>query len=375
MSPAPIQQAQQIQQQAPRSGIIREYKDKMEEIKKLQSSNTSLDGSSNDNDLLDIDDSNDHNSKNNSHSTLSSQQRLQLSTTTITAPTIKQEIVEDIIKGNDDSFSKQITDSHTSSIVGSKHNSSKSSPNITAELHSVDIEENKSNSNGFSTTLPVEKQEIAEDDHENTTELSDSIFGDYNEISFRDLYDSNIHDICLDDIPLLDDALCQLKDRVGSILVYLGKVEIAKTNSTEKAKEFVKMIFDNIESVKTEKEIEELNKKYVPRFNIEHNDGMNLYDLYRMYHCDIPLLKAKCIIPYYPDDESFEKKLLYRVLPEAMKKGVIDSLERYFYGIFELSAQARIGKIRESIKQKQELSRLDKILNDPGLSGDQLLEI
>ena len=319
MSPTPIQQA-------PRSGIIREYKDKIEEIKKLHSSNTSLDDSS----------SNDN-----------------------------------------DSFSKQITDSHTTSIVGSKHNSSKSSPNITAESHLVDLNENKNNNNGFSTTS-VEKQEIAEDDHEHTTESSDSIFGDYNEISFRDLYDSNIHDIRLDDIPLLDDALCQLKDRVGSILVYLGKVEIAKTNSTEKAKEFVKMIFDNIESVKTEKEIEELNKKYVPRFNIEHNDGMNLYDLYRMYHCDIPLLKAKCIIPSYLDDESdesFEKKLLYRVLPEAMKKGVIDSLERYFYGIFEPSAKTRIDKIRKSIKQKQELSRLDKILNDPGLSGDQLLEI
>ena len=302
MSPAPIQQT-------PRSGIIQEYKDKMEEIKKLHNSDTLLDGSSNDN----------------------------------------------------DSFSKQITDSHTTSIVGSKHNSPKSSPNITAALQ---------NDQQHNIT-----KEIVVDDHEHTTELSDSIFGDYNEISFRDLYGSNIHDIRLDDIPLLDDALCQLKDRVGSILVCLGKVEIAKTNSTEKAKEFVNMIFDNIESVKTEKEIEDLNKKYVPQFNIEHNDGMNLYDLYRMYHCDIPLLKAKCIIPYYPDDESFEKKLLYRVLPEAMKKGVIDSLERYFYGIFELSAQARIGKIRESIKQKQELSRLDKILNDPGLSGDQLLEI
>ena len=58
-----------------------------------------------------------------------------------------------------------------------------------------------------------------------------------------------------------------------------------------------------------------------------------------------------------------------------MKKGVIDSLERYFYGIFELPARARIDKIRESIKQKQELSRLDRILNDPGLSSDQLLEI
>ena len=153
MSPTPIQQA-------PRSGIIREYKDKIEEIKKLHSSNTSLDDSS----------SNDN-----------------------------------------DSFSKQITDSHTTSIVGSKHNSSKSSPNITAESHLVDLNENKNNNNGFSTTS-VEKQEIAEDDHEHTTESSDSIFGDYNEISFRDLYDSNIHDICLDDIPLLDDALCVLQE-------------------------------------------------------------------------------------------------------------------------------------------------------------------
>ena len=243
--------------------------------------------------------------------------------------------------------------------------SPKSSPNITAALQ---------NDQQYNVT-----KEIAEDDYEHTTELSDSIEdSDYNSW-FYGLYDSNLYDTYLDNIysmyPLLDDALCQLKDRVGSILVYLGKVEIAKTNSTEKAKEFVKMIFDNIESVKTEKEIEELNKKYVPRFNIEHNDGMNLYDLYRMYHCDIPLLKAKCIIPYYPDDESFEKKLLYRVLPEAMKKGVIDSLERYFYGIFEPSAKTRIDKIRKSIKQKQELSRLDKILNDPGLSGDQLLEI
>lgn len=239
--------------------------------------------------------------------------------------------------------------------------SSKSSPSITLELQ---------NNQQHDIT-----KEITEDDHEHTTELSDSIFDDYNEISFRDLYDSNIHDIYLDEMPLLNDALCQLKDRVGSILVRLGKVDIAETNSTKKAKEFVNMIFDNIESVKSQEEIEELNKKYVPQFNIEYNDGMNLYDLYRMYHGDIPLLKAKCIIPYYPDDESFEKQLLYRVLPEAMKKGVIDSLERYFYGIFELPARARIDKIRESIKQKQELSRLDRILNDPGLSSDQLLKI
>lgn len=243
--------------------------------------------------------------------------------------------------------------------------SSKSSPSITLELQ---------NNQQHDIT-----KEITEDDHEDTTELSDSIFGDYNEISFRDLYDSNLYDTYWCNIndmyPLLGDALCQLDDRVGRIITSLGDYRVEETNSTEKAKEFVDMIFDNIESVKTEKEIEELNKKYVPQFNIEHNDGMNLYDLYRMYHGDVPLLKAKCIIPYYPDDESFEKQLLYRVLPEVMKKGVIDSLERYFYGIFELPARARIDKIRESIKQKQELSRLDRILNDKELTSDQLLKI
>ena len=55
---------------------------------------------------------------------------------------------------------------------------------------------------------------------------------------------------------------------------------------------------------------------------------MNLYDLYRMYHYDMALLKAKAIIPYYPDDDSFEKRLLFRTLPEEIRKGVIDSLEK-----------------------------------------------
>ena len=243
--------------------------------------------------------------------------------------------------------------------------SPKSSPSITAELQN-DQQHNIA-------------KEIVEDDHNDTTELSSNTEDiDYNSW-FCGLYDSNIHNTYWDDIdaicPLLGDTLCQLKDRVGSILVCLSKVDIAKTNSTEKAKEFVDMIFDNIESVKSQEEIEELNKKYVPQFNITFNKEMNLYDLYRMYHGDVPLLKAKCIIPYYPDDESFEKQLLYRVLPEAMKKGVVDSLEKYFYGIFELPARARIDKIRESIKQKQELSRLDRILNDKELTSDQLLKI
>ena len=374
----------QIQQQAPRSGEIQKYKDKMEEIKRLQSGDTLLDGgisinNNNNDDLLnidyDVDDSNNddhHNSKNNNNSTLlSSQQQLQLSTTTITASTIKQKIVEDIIEDNNNSFSKQITDSHTVSMIGSNNSGSpKSSPNVTAELNSVDGNHSDNSNNTVLASSINEKNSndsnnkngTTDIDHNDTIELSDSIEdSDYNSW-FYGLYDSNIHNTYFDNIysiyPLLGGTLCQLDDRVGSILVCLGECRVEETNSTEKAEEFVNMIFNEIESVKTEKEIEELNKKYVPRFNIEHNDGMNLYDLYRMYHGDVPLLKAKCIIPYYPDDESFEKKLLYRVLPEVMKKGVIDSLEKYFYGIFELSAQARIGKIRESIKQNKELDNL-----------------
>ena len=311
----------------PQSRIIQEYRDQIEETKKEQQLH-SRHSSSNGNDSVNntktveddiiVDEDNNHNDNNNNNP-------------------LKQ--ITNITNSN---TSSNIGNNNSNNIsIGSNSNSSKSSPQVLQQA-----------------------------------ELSDSLEASYHEMPFRDLYDSNIYDIRLDDIPLLDDVLFHTKFRIERILTCLGDYKIEKTNSEKEAEKFVDMIFDEIESVKTEKEIKQLNKIYVPQFNIEHNDGMNLYDLYRMYHADVPLLRAKCIIMPYPEEDSFEKKLLYRILPEAMKVGVIDSLERIFRSsIFEPFAKVRINKIRETMKQKKELNRLDRILNDQELCGEQLLEV
>lgn len=323
---------------APQSRIIQEYRDKIEETKKEQQLH-SRHSSSNGNDSV--------NNTNITNSIIGNSKGTVLGNSSINTKTVEDDIIIDEDNNHNDNDNNNplkqitnITNSNTSSNIGS-NNSSKSSPQVLQQA-----------------------------------ELSDSLEASYHEMPFRDLYDSNIYDIRLDDIPLLDDVLFHTKFRIERILTCLGDYKIEKTNSEKEAEKFVDMIFDEIESVKTEKEIKQLNKIYVPQFNIEHNDGMNLYDLYRMYHADVPLLRAKCIIMPYPEEDSFEKKLLYRILPEAMKVGVIDSLERIFRSsIFEPFAKVRINKIRETMKQKKELNRLDRILNDQELCGEQLLEV
>lgn len=318
----------------PQSRIIQEYRDKIEETKKEQQL---------------------HNSSSNGNDSVNN-------TKTVEDGIIVDEDNNDNDNNNPLKQITNITNSNTSSNIGNNN-----SNNISI------------GSNNSSKSSPQVLQQ---------TELSDGNEEDIIDDEgcwLQDLYDQNIYDDYSDDISYLDDisgvypllfnVLCQLDYRIRKILVYLDKVDIADTNSEEKAEKFVDMIFDEIESVKTEKEIKQLNKIYVPQFNIEHNDGMNLYDLYRMYHADVPLLKAKSIIPYYPEDDSFEKKLLYRVLPEAMKKGVIDSLERIFRSsIFEPFAKVRINKIRETIKQKRELDKLKEALYEYALRDYNTLE-
>ena len=221
MSPATIQQAQP---QAPRSGMMQEYKDKMEEINRLHSSNALLDGSSSSND--------------------------------------------------NDSFSKQITDSNTSSIVGSNHNSVKFSPQ---------------------QVLPQTFSESLEDSN-------DEIEREFGNQSKQEDYKEFVAETYS---PIVNS-------RIEAILVYIW-------NRTQRdTKTFIDTVFNALE--KPVEKPRNFELKFNPQYSLEGN----LYELNRIYNKDRDVLSAKCIL----DKEEFDFKS--EILLEQIPKYTIKAIKKYF---------------------------------------------
>ena len=196
----------------------------------------------------------------------------------------------------DNSGDKQKTIKTSRNSEQQYSSSSESSPSITAELHSVYENENKSNDNSIKHNI-----------FDNET----SEYGDF------------FTDLTLEELEEAEEYCNDLfQHKIGYHLTHgtLHKLFLMVEPSysaltEEEAEKFITKLFDNFKKEYTSEEKQYLQKRYPFRYKPYDNEEGAFYELHEVYKANPLILKEKYVLTRFTKKDSFEKKLVFSRIP------------------------------------------------------------